>query len=66
MRELETSLQQVREFLLRAQLVRERAAPHCVRWVRRFLMRQASDEALGDQVRRFCEDFERNGRVQEW
>ena len=66
MRELETSLQQFREFLLRAQLVRERAAPHCVRWVRRFLMRQASDEALGDQVRRFCEDLERNGRVQEW
>ena len=60
------SLQQFGEFLLRARLVREKAAPHCVRWVRRFLMRQASDEPLADQVRRNCEELERNGRVQDW
>jgi len=66
MREIETSLQQFGEFLLRARLVREKAAPHCVRWVRRFLKRQASDEPLPDQIRRFCEDLERNGRVQDW
>ena len=47
-------------------LVREQAAPHCVRWVRRFLMREASDEPLADQARRFCEDLQRGGGVQEW
>ena len=66
MRELEASLQQFGELLLKGRLVREKAAPHCVRWVRRFLMRPASDEPLADQVRRFCEDLERNGRCQEW
>jgi integron integrase len=60
MRELETSLQQFGEFLLKARLVAERAAPYCVRWVRRFLQRAASDEPLADQVRRFCEDLERD------
>jgi len=54
MRELEASLQQFGEFVLKAQLVREKAAPYCVRWVRRFLTRPASDEPLADQVRRFC------------
>ena len=39
MRELETSLQQFGEFVLKAQLVKEKAAPYCVRWVRRFLTR---------------------------
>ena len=66
MREVETSLQQFGEFLLKARLVRERAAPHCVRWVRRFLTRPASDEPLSDQVRRFCEDLERHGGRQDW
>ena len=66
MREIERSLQPFGEFLLRARLVRENAAPHCVRWVRRFLKREAADEPLADQVRRFCEDLERKGRVQEW
>ena len=51
MREIETSLQPFGEFLLRARLVREEAAPHCVRWVRLFLMREASDEPLADQLR---------------
>jgi hypothetical protein len=37
MRELEASLQQFREFLLKGQLVRQSAAPHVVRWGRRFL-----------------------------
>jgi len=39
MRELESSLQQFGEFLLKAQLVRETVAPHVVRRVRRFLSR---------------------------
>ncbi len=66
MRELETSLQQFGEFLLRARVVKERAAPHCVRWVRRFLTRAASNEPLADQARRFCEELERSGRCQDW
>jgi hypothetical protein len=37
MRELESSLQEFGEFLLKAQLVRPTAAPYFVRWVRRFL-----------------------------
>lgn len=65
MRELETSLQQFGEFLLRARLVQERAAPHCVRWVRRFLTRPASNEPLADQARRFSEELERVG-AQDW
>ena len=44
MRELEASLQQFGEFILKAELVKEKAAPYCVRWVRRFLTRPASDE----------------------
>ena len=40
MRELESSLQQFGEFLLKAQLVRPAAAPYFVRWVRRFLSPQ--------------------------
>ena len=51
MRELESSLQQFREFLLKSRLVKETAAPSCVRWVGRFLTRPASDESLADQVR---------------
>lgn len=34
MSELEASLQQFGEFLLKARLVKEKAAPYCVRWVR--------------------------------
>jgi hypothetical protein len=64
-RELEASLQQFGEFLLRARLVKEKAAPYCVRWVRRFLTRPASNEPLADQVRRFCEDLERGGSCQD-
>jgi hypothetical protein len=66
MRELESSLQEFGEFLLRAQLVRPTAAPHFVRWVRRFLSRPASDEPLTDQVRGFCEELERNGGSEDW
>jgi integron integrase len=66
MRELETSLQQFGEFLLRGRLVKERAAPHCVRWVRRFLERPASNEPLADQVLRFSEDLERGGVCPDW
>jgi hypothetical protein len=54
-RELDASLQQFGEFILKARLVKEKVAPYCVRWVRRFLTRPASDESLADQVRRFCE-----------
>ena len=35
-RDLETSLQHFGEFLLKAKLVTDKAAPYCVRWVRRF------------------------------
>ena len=66
MRELESSLQQFGEFLLKAQLVRPAAAPYFVRWVRRFLARPASDEPLADQVRGFCEELERNGGSEDW
>lgn len=66
MRELETSLQQFGEFLLRGRLVKEQAAPHCVRWVRRFLQRAVSNEPLADQARRFSEELERGGRCPEW
>lgn len=66
MRDLEASLQQFGEFLLRARVVREGAAPHCVRWVRRFLTRPASNEPLADQARRFCEELARSGRCQDW
>lgn len=62
MRPLEASLQEYGEFLLKARLVKEKAAPYCIRWVRSFLNRTASPEPLADQVRRFCEDLERQGR----
>ena len=65
MRELEASLQQFGEFILKAQLVKGKAAPYCVRWVRRFLARPASNEPLADQVRRFCESLERES-WQDW
>ena len=42
MRELEASLQEFGEFLLKALLARPAAAPYFVRWVRRFLTRPAS------------------------
>ena len=66
MRELESSLQEFGEFLLKAQLVRPAAAPYFVRWVRRFLSRPASDEPLADQVRGFCEELERDGGSEDW
>jgi len=66
MRELESSLQQFGEFLLKAQVVRPSAAPYCVRWVRLFLSRPASDEPLVDRVRQFTESLERQGRFQDW
>jgi integrase len=66
MLEIEASLQRFAEFVLKEQLVAERAAPYVVRWVRRFLCRQASNEPLSDQVRRFCEDLERTGRLEDW
>ena len=47
---METSWQPFGEFVLKAQLVKEKAAPYCVRWVRRFLTRPASDESLTDQA----------------
>lgn len=41
MREIEASLQEFGEFLLRAGLVKPQAARYCVGWVRRFLVRPA-------------------------
>jgi len=66
MRELESSLQQFGEFLLAGKLVREKSAPHIVRWVRRFLAAPASPGSLADQSRRFCEELERSGRYEDW
>ena len=66
MRELESSLPSFGEYLLKAQIVRANAAPYFVRWVRRFLGRPASNEPLVDQVRRFCEERERHGGIQDW
>ena len=63
MRELESSLQQFAEFLLKGQLMRPKAAPFAVRWVRSFLQRPAQDLPLGDQVRQFCDALEREGRT---
>ena len=65
MRELESSLQQLAEFLLKAQLVRPNAAPFVVRAVRQFHLQAATDESLADRVRGFCEELERAGR-QDW
>ncbi len=61
MRELESSLQQFGEFLLKARLVKETAAPYCVRFVRQFLGRPARDAPLADRVQQFCEELERAG-----
>jgi hypothetical protein len=61
MRELESTLQQFGEFLLKARFVNEKAAPHCVRWVRRFLQQPASVDSLADRTRPFYEELERRG-----
>jgi integron integrase len=66
MRDLDSSLQQFGEFLLRAKLVTPRAAPYCVRWVRTFLNRAATDEPISDQVRHFCAALEGDERREEW
>ncbi len=47
MREIETTLQQFGEFLLKARPMREKAAPYCVRWVRRFLYAPGLGRAPG-------------------
>ena len=65
MREVETSLQQFGELLLKGRLVRPTAAPYVVRAVRQFLERPAVDAALSDRVRSVREDLERGGR-QDW
>jgi len=51
MRNLGASLREFGEFPLKAKLVREKSAPHVVRWVRRGLSAPASHGALADQVR---------------
>lgn len=61
MRELESTLQQFGEFLLKARLVRESSARFFVRYVRQFLARPTTDAPLTDRVRQFCEDLERAG-----
>jgi hypothetical protein len=66
MRDLESSLQAFGEFLLKGQLVRPNAAPYFVRWVRRFLSREATNEPVADQVRRFCDHLERAGDSSDW
>jgi hypothetical protein len=64
-RELESSLQQFGEFLLKARLVKEKAAPYYVRFVRQFLAAPATRDPLADRVQQFCEALERNG-AQDW
>ena len=66
MRDLERSLQPFGEFLLKGQLVRQNAAFYFVRWVRRFRSREATNEPLSNQVRRFCDDLERTGDAADW
>jgi integron integrase len=66
MRELDSTLQQFGEFLLRAKLVTPRAAPYCVRWVRTFLNRPATDAPIAEQVRHFCEALEQDERREDW
>jgi hypothetical protein len=66
MRERESSLQPFAEFLLKSGFVRETAAPYCVRHVRRFLSRPATNAALGTRVRESANSSNararRNGR----
>lgn len=66
MRDAECTLQRFGEFLLTRQLVRPKAAPFFVRYVRLFLARPASDEPIMDQVRRFCEDLEQTRHAEDW
>ncbi len=66
MRDLDASLQEFGEFLLKSKLVREKSAPFVVRWVRRFLSAPASEPPLADQARRFCEALERSRRHEDW
>ncbi len=66
MRETEASLQQFGEYLLREQLAPGHVAPHMVRWVRHFLARDATDEPIADQARRFCDNLARSGTVADW
>jgi Phage integrase, N-terminal SAM-like domain/Phage integrase family len=66
MRELEASLQQFGEFLLKRRLVKPSAAPYCVRWVLLFLSRPAEAVPIRDRARGFCEEPERSGRFQDW
>ena len=63
MRELETSLQEFGEFVLKAQLVKEKAAPYCVRWVRRFLTRPASDESSRTRYAGSARSWNSTGRI---
>lgn len=65
-RELEASLQEFGEFLLRGRLVPEKSAPHCVRWVRHFLARPVTDLPIVDRVRQYCEALERDPRWEDW
>lgn len=56
MDDVETRLQQFGEYLLRGRLVQERAAPFCVRWVRRLRTRhyaRRTEHSYADWVRRF-------------
>jgi hypothetical protein len=47
MRDLEATLQEFGEFLLKSKLAREKNAPYIVRWVRRFLSAPASEPPNG-------------------
>jgi integrase len=65
-RELESSLLHFADFLLKANLANQKAAPYFVRWVRQFLSRPATTDPIDDQIRQFVEDLERTGRWDAW
>lgn len=64
--ERETELQKYGEFLLRANLVSERFAPHFVRWVRWFLEQGGSEDSLAERLDQFRAELERSGRWEDW
>lgn len=66
MPEIEAELQKFREFLLRANLVEGRRAPHVVRWVRWFLREESGERSIEERLDRFLDRLERSGRHPPW
>jgi integron integrase len=66
--DIQQSLADFGEFLLRERLAPERNAPFHVRWVRRFLEtdRPQPGASLQDRVQQFREQIERDDGIQDW